>query len=304
MPMTRFISMTRAPVQVLCGVTLGLYACSFQDFEYLKEGDAEAGAAGVGQGADNGTGGSSSGTAGTESAPGGAGGDESGQGGEAGGAGAVTAGEGGAPAGGASGAAGEAGTSTIDTGGEGGVPTGASGEGGVGGEAGVAAGAGGEGPVVTQDTLVNPSFESQLQGWTVDPPTAIAARYVYTQQPTGGGMTKDGLYELATWHETDAYTVSVSQTLTGLEPGTYTFRGWFSTTSTDGAFMFARNCGEPEVTVDIPPLTWEWFEIAIVSFTVSSTSCEVGITVSGDATGTSGAQDWLNADLFSFTKDP
>jgi hypothetical protein len=304
--MTRFISITRAPVQVLCGVTLGLYACSFQDFEYLKEGHAEAGAAAVGQGGDSGSGGSSSGAAGTETAPGGAGGDDdSGQGGEAGGAGAITAGQGGAPAGGASGAAGEAGTSTVDTGGEGGVPTGAGGEGGVGGEAGVVtAGAGGEGPVVTQDTLVNPSFESQLLGWTVDPATAIAARYVYTQQPTGGGMTKDGLYELATWHLTDAYTVSVSQRLTGLEPGTYTFSGWFSTTSTDGAYLFARDCGEPEVRVDIPPLTWEWFEIAIVSFTVSSTSCEVGITVSGDATGASGAQDWLNADMFSFTKDP
>jgi hypothetical protein len=300
--MSRFISMTRSPILVLCSVSLGLYACSFQDFEYLKEGDAEAGAAGVAQSASGGAGGSSGGTAGTESTPGGAGGDGSEQGGEAGVSSSGAPNEGGAPAGG-SGGAGEGGTPTLDTGGEGGAPTGVSGEGGASGERAVMAGAGGEGPIVPQDTLVNPSFEPDLRGWTIDPPTAIAARYVYAQYPTNR-KPYDGDWELATWHQTDAYTVTVSQTLTGLEPGTYTFSGWLSTTSTDGAYLFARNCGEPEVTVDIPPLSFDWFQITIQSFTVSSDSCEVGISISGDATGASGMPDWLNADMFSFTKDP
>ena len=307
MPMNRFTSNARSSLSVFAGAAVALYACSFQNFEYLQEGAA-------GDGADDGKGGSagSSGGSGGNAGKGGSAGsnptggttgEEAGQGGQAGSAGAPS--EGGAPAGGESGAPTSSGGVPSGEGGEGGVPEGAGGEPvGSGGSAGIPSegGAGGEPPVVTNPTLANPGFELGLQGWTVDPASAAlpANRYVYTQAPNPANGT--GL-SLATWHMTAEYEIYVYQKLTGLEPGTYTFKGMLSTQSTREAYLFARNCGGEEVRAIIYPVSFEWFEVAITSFTVSQDSCEVGLFVHGMKVGDA-MPDWLNADSFTFEKDP
>jgi hypothetical protein len=326
MSMKRF---TRKPGMkvVLGGVLLGVCACSLQDFEYLQEGAAGASAAGGNGGASgssSGSGGSS--FAGSSSGSSGSNGGKSepsagtsGDSGEAGSGGAPS--EGGAPAGGNAGSApvagggGNAGT-LVGDGGDAGEPTGAGGDPGSGGTAGTGgtggtdtggtggtdtggtsgtAGTGGQ-PPLDGNLLQNPGFEFGLTGWTVDPATAVGSRHVYTQAPNPANGSSSSL---ATWHQTQEYSLAIFQTLTGLEPGTYTFKGSLSTQATQEAYLFARNCGGEELTVVIPPVSYEWFEMSIPSFTVSTTSCEVGLFVHGVAD-----VDWLNADMFSFEKDP
>jgi hypothetical protein len=303
--MTRFPSKARTSLPALACVALGLYACSLQDFEYLQEGEAGAPSGGKGgsagsNGGSSASGGSSGSNAGTSNPSAGGSGDAAGQGGEAGIAGA--SGEGGAPAGGTGGTA--AGGASSGQGGEGGVPAGSGGDTGTGGTAGVPSegGAAGEPPVVGRTELENPGFELGLVGWTIDPASAAlpANRYIYTQSPNPTNGT--GL-SLATWHMTAEYQIFVSQTLTGLEPGTYTFKGMLSTQSTREAYLFARNCGGEEVREIIYPVSFEWFEVAIQSFPVSQDSCEVGLFVHGMKVGDA-MPDWLNADNFSFEKDP
>jgi hypothetical protein len=146
--------------------------------------------------------------------------------------------------------------------------------------------------------LVNPGFEQGLVGWSVDPASAVASRHVYTQYPTGAIPAKEGMQELATWDETDEYSVHIYQTVTGLVPGVYSFSGFFSSTQSRSAHLFARNCGGDEQTEVIPTVSLDWFEIGIPDVMVSGTSCEVGLFVHGVA------QDWLNADMFTFERVP
>jgi hypothetical protein len=235
------------------------------------------------------------GTAGEEVGRGGEGGEGAHpEGGDAGESGASTGGSkatgGGAGTGGTSGTGGGAGE-TNETGGTAGM-------GGLGGTSGMG-GMGGMGgnPPLVGNLLVNPGFQSGLSGWTVDPPTATTAptRYAYTQAPNPMNGTGSSL---ATWHQTDEYSVSVFQNLTWLEPGTYTFKASLSTQRTQEAYLFARNCGGEEIKAEIAPVSYEWFEVSIPNIPVSGTSCEVGLFIH------SVAEDWVNADEFSFEKDP
>lgn len=312
--MSRFTSHARSSLPAF--VALALYACSLQDFEYLQEGEAgassDAGKGGKGgtAGANGGSSGSgasggSGGNGGTPNPSGGAPGEEAGQGGQAGTVGA--SGEAGAPAGGTSaGTTSAGGAPPAGQAGEGGVPNGAGGDpivsGGSAGEPASEGGAGGQPPLVG-NLLVNPGFDlGSLAGWTVDPPSATASRHVYTQTPSPANNTASSL---AFWHMTDEYEVFIYQTVTGLEPGTYTLQGQFSTTSVREAYLFAR-CGaegEEEETIEPIPLDgFAWFPVVIQSFAVTATRCEVGIFVHGLAPE-GGTPDWLNADLFSFEKD-
>lgn len=279
----------RTTQRVIFYAALGISACSFQDFDYLQAGSMHSGGS-----SGTGSGGASAG----ESASGGkvsAGG--SAQHGGVGGA--VTAkggspGQGGAAGSAEAGSAGNAGSGDAGAAMGGSAPT-EGGQGGAGGD--VTTGGTGGGPLVG-NLLANPSFEMDLLGWTVDPSSAVANRYVYVQYPTGGGVVVDGQKELATWHDTAEYSVYVYQKVNGLVPGTYSFKGNFSSTQSRGAYLFARNCGGAEQQEVIPTNTFNWFEISIPQIDVTGSSCEVGFFVHAVA------QDWLNADLFTFEKVP
>jgi hypothetical protein len=262
--MRRFVSPKLATW--LCTAAAALAGCSLQQFDYLQDGGGSAGTGGVAAGSGNGSGGTTT--------PGGDGG--AGTPGAAG----TTSGGGKAGAGpSSSGSAGEAG------------------EAGAGG-AGPSTGGGGTGAV---GELVNPSFETgSLAGWTVEPASALAKKYIYAQWPAMGGTTTDGAYELSTWHKTDAYALEIFQTIKGLEDGTYSFKGYFTHGPNFSEIsMFARNCGgedpEPVPVVLLSPTAWEAFTFGGIQ--VTGGSCEVGLTIEAAE-----PDSWLNADEFSFER--
>lgn len=195
---------------------------------------------------------------------------------------------GGDGSGGAGGAASTGGSP--DTGGaaSGGVGPG-SGGGGLGGMGGV--------PV---SFIENGSFETgNTSSWDVVPSSALQNRHVYVQTPTGTVPAPDGVYELAFWHDTDSYQVTISQVVEDLEDGTYTLAGFFSRGANMTATLFARNCSDkdPEPR-DIPmtdPNSFTLFRLTDIE--VSGGRCEVGVMV--DA----GPGDWMNMDMLTLTKE-
>ena len=148
--------------------------------------------------------------------------------------------------------------------------------------------------------VLNASFESaNLTGWDVDPPDAVGYRYVYVQSPTGNVPAPDGNYELAFWHDTDTYELTVSQTLTDVPRGTYELTGYFTRGANMVVTMFARGCSdedpEPKEVPQTDPNSFTLYTLRGIE--VDRDSCEVGITVSA------GPNDWMNVDLLAFTKE-
>ena len=155
------------------------------------------------------------------------------------------------------------------------------------------------------DYLANPNFASStLAGWTVVPPDA-AQTTAFTQAPVGSATTPQGqAYELATYSASAAFTVDMSQSLTNLPDGTYTFSGWFNRGTNNQAYIYAKNCGGSDTAADDGgagevadiPLTSStgWEQVTIAGIVVAGGSCQVGFYVDAAAT------DWLNADGFSF----
>ncbi len=142
-------------------------------------------------------------------------------------------------------------------------------------------------------TLINAGFEQGYLGWTFTPASAMG-KYAYTQYAPTGGTTIDGQYELATWSQTDSFTVRVSQALANLPDGTYAFAGHFNCGVNNAAYVYNKNCGGPDQQANIPvtsPTGWESIGLTIA---VSGGSCEVGFYVDASP------EDWLNTDAFSF----
>jgi hypothetical protein len=196
------------------------------------------------------------------------------------------------------GGAGEtSGAGTAPSGGKGGGPThhpdaGDTGNPNAGG-AGGAGGADSGGGTGATGELVNPSFETfNTVGWTVEPPTTFA----FVQAPQGTDKNPDGAYEFSTWSQLESFSVELYQNIKGLADGTYTFKGYFSS-GPNKVSMFARHCGaaDPE-PVTVPAQAWTPIELKGIE--VVGGSCEVGIRVESQKT------EWMNADLFSFEKDP
>jgi hypothetical protein len=94
---------------------------------------------------------------------------------------------------------------------------------------------------------------------------------------------------------TDAYTVEIYQTVTGLEDGTYTFQGHFSRGPQNEIYLFARNCGGTDpAPFPVPETPTDSFvAVALTGIEVSGGSCEVGLFVDSEL------ENWMNADLFS-----
>lgn len=180
---------------------------------------------------------------------------------------------------------------------------GTSGTGGTSGDGGQGPGTGGAGGGMggaLDSAIVNGSFETgNTMDWDVVPSTALADRHIYVQAPTGSVPTPDGVYELAFWHGTDSYQVTISQTVEGLEDGTYTLAGFFSRGAGLQATLFARNCsGEDPDPLEIPATDPNSFTLfRLMGIEVSGGTCEVGVSV--DA----GPNHWMNVDLLTLTKE-
>ncbi len=257
---------------VVAGIAL-LASCSFQDFDVLQDGGA-LGASG-GFAGDTGSGGKDTSSAGSNS-----GGSNSG-GSHAGGSNSGGSNSGGSNSGGS------------HTGGTG-SSSAVGGMGGMGGEPST------PGSLLSSSVLENGSFEGSMDGWTVVPASAISARHIYVEAPTGTVAAPDGVYQLASWHGTDKYEVTLSQQVDGLEDGTYTLQGYFMRGPGMSVQMFARNCSPEDPAPVVIPAT---ATSAFTPFTLSGVevvggSCEVGLEVSNAAPG-----QWMNADVITLTKE-
>jgi hypothetical protein len=153
----------------------------------------------------------------------------------------------------------------------------------------------------------NPDFDSAYSHWTFVPPSAQGVT-AFVQAPIGSATTpQNQAYELATYSNTAAFTVDMSQTITSLPDGQYTFAAWFSCGANNQMYIYTKGCDStaeagPDAGItklDIPqttPTTWE--QVVMSPVTVTGGKCTVGLFV--DAA----QADWLNADRFTFTLIP
>jgi len=235
--------------------------CSLQDFDYLQQGGGGSSAGGTASAGANSQSGS-----------------DTGEGGETAGSNSV-AGKGGSNSSGSN---------------SGGSNSGGSNSGGSAGKANGGTGAVGE--------LVNPSFEtSNTMGWTVDPADALSDRHAFVQPPTAGSSVPDGGYEFSTWHMTDKFVVDLHQTVTGIEDGTYVFKGYFNLgTGFNKVEAYATDCGgaDPAPQAVVSNGATEWQAVSVTGIVVKGGECTVGVRIDSNPT------NWLNADLFTFEPDP
>lgn len=156
-----------------------------------------------------------------------------------------------------------------------------------------AGGADGNGGTGATGELVNPSFETfNTIGWTVQPATTFA----FVQAPQGTDKNPDGAYEFSTWSQNESFTVELYQNIKGLEDGTYTFKGYFSS-GPNKVSMFARHCGGAAAPEPVVIPTQSWTPVELKGIEVVGGNCEVGLHIESMAT------QWMNADLFTFEKE-
>lgn len=194
------------------------------------------------------------------------------------------------PDAGAGGVASTAGTSS-------GAGAGVVGNGGAGAEP-ADGGAGGEPAVKPTGELVNPSFEDGLNGWTVEPETpAVFAQW--GGKDAANVKAFDGSWVLSTWDMAAPYTVRIYQVINGLEDGTYKLTAQVSNKpGLKRAELYAKGCGGADPAPMTLPGAVTFFEVSLNEIEVVGGKCEVGLDL--DAA----AADWVNADLFTFTKVP
>jgi hypothetical protein len=204
--------------------------------------------------------------------------------------------QGGAPEGGTAGVGGAAGGAGAGEGGssgasEGGAPT----EGGMGGS-------GGEGGAgIVADTIDNPGFETWsadpiVPGWTIVG-DSDAAKFRFKQDDAHSGEAF-----LDIWRAT-AYTVTVSQVVSPLPNGNYSFSIWHEGGAYTKQYVFVRGYDASNPSAQLPsldttPTTDGYEQITISPIPVTSGKIEIGIY-------SEGADDaWSHFDDAVLTRNP
>jgi hypothetical protein len=127
-----------------------------------------------------------------------------------------------------------------------------------------------------EKTLVlNPGFESgDLTSWTV---TGDANVVDVRQEPQN---VHGGSYALHYWLDTP-FTFTVSQTITGLENGTYALSAWIQGGGGETTLqLFASGYGGDALSVDSIATGWqEWKNPTIEKIVVTNGTCTIGLKV-------------------------
>jgi len=116
-----------------------------------------------------------------------------------------------------------------------------------------------------------------------------------TQTPvswTTGGANPEANYSETTAHsgayrlthyKNAAYTVSTSQTITGLPNGTYTFQAWvISPYTMTTNKLFAKDFGAGQIDANIT-VAAGWQKVRITGINVTNGQCTIGFYTSGNA---------------------
>ena len=142
-------------------------------------------------------------------------------------------------------------------------------------------------PPVPVAGITNPSFESNLSGWST---WTNKSGSVYAE-PNGG---YDGFKKLTHWNST-AYQGYTNQVITGLTNGTYTMKAWVKANAGHTLkTMGVKNYGGSERSVNLPS-TSTWTQITLPNVKVTNGQCEVYFWSDANAGG-----QWINVDLVEF----
>lgn len=139
--------------------------------------------------------------------------------------------------------------------------------------------------------VVNPDFEADAAGVAVPSGWSESGQVAASFTEAGGAV---GGFRLTHFAAT-AYQVETYQRITGLKHGSYTLRASVRTSSTQtAAYLFLRDCGGPTERIDLPRTGPEWWVQIVLSTTVRTGRCTLGVHSDG------AAGSWLNVDAVSF----
>jgi len=148
----------------------------------------------------------------------------------------------------------------------------------------------------------NPGFEADgtttqtPSGWTTWVPSGSGdADADYTEDSSSGGPPHSGSYHATHW-KSSAYTVSTSQTITGLDNGTYRATAWVRCSGGQNSARFeVKNHGNTKRTA-APPATDGWMRVELNAVEVTDGQATVGFF--SDANG----GDWFKFDDVVFER--
>ncbi|SDZ52129.1 arabinogalactan endo-1,4-beta-galactosidase [Evansella caseinilytica] len=141
-----------------------------------------------------------------------------------------------------------------------------------------------------QPLVRNHSFENDLDSWETNGSSAITT-------PESAWLPENGGKKLLNYWAEGAYIADTYQIITGLENGEYTLSAWVAA---DGSFqekyMYAKDAGSNEVTVEIPATSGGWTRIETA---VAVENGQVSIGFYADAH----AGAWLGVDVVMLVKN-
>jgi arabinogalactan endo-1,4-beta-galactosidase len=105
-----------------------------------------------------------------------------------------------------------------------------------------------------------------------------------------GGQSSAESYRLSHWGATN-YSVATTQTITGLQKGSYTLRAWGRRSNGQNQAYITLDCGKGAKRVDIPA-AWsgQWVQVAVSTKATQKGECKIGLHT--DAVG----GEWTNFD--------
>ena len=122
----------------------------------------------------------------------------------------------------------------------------------------------------------NPGFEDGIAPWGV------------TGKPTAVDISNEiqnvhkGDHALHYWAE-EPFEFTVSQTITGLENGTYTFSAWMHGGGEDALQLYASDYGGDTRVIDFANAGWqEWLNPTLENIVVTNGQCTIGLRVISD----------------------
>ena len=134
-------------------------------------------------------------------------------------------------------------------------------------------------PAPATINLINPGFEEQkpaglLTGWNH---TGALEAVLIDERGHSGSFR-------LTHQAGTAYQVETWQTISGLENGWYTLRGWARSSGGQNEVSLALKCGSEEKRVAVPPTTpgYRWIQV-VVSNQVSDGQCTLSLISDGEA---------------------
>lgn len=116
-----------------------------------------------------------------------------------------------------------------------------------------------------QSPIINSSFSSGIEGWTIDNTSNMTV--------SDGKLIASG----------NNYKARISQTITNLENGTYDLTAYTTSTDIDGiAYLYAKTYGHTMAMTAIPQTSAE-IKISVPGICVENGTCDIGMYVEGSS---------------------